>query len=193
MSEQVILASASPQRKTLLEGLGVLFVVIPSAVDEACCLEKDPAKRAVVLSELKARDVAAKNPDTWVIGSDTLVVAADGTLLEKAQSDDEARMMIEKQSGKASVIHSGLCLIDPTGKSYSGLSSSRVLFRSLTKLDIDSWIESGLWKDRSGSFQIDGKGQLLIEKLEGDWTSVVGLPVYLLGELCRKAGATFLS
>lgn len=192
MSDRVILASASPQRRELLAGLGVDFTVVHSSVDEEAHPERDPAKRAELLAVLKARDIAGRNPGAWVIGSDTLVVAPDATLLEKPADADEARVMIAKQSGGASVIHSGLCVVAPDGREYAGLSTSTVTFRSLSDADIENWIAKGFWKGRSGAFQIDGAGQLLIERLEGDWTSVVGLPVYLLGELCRKAGADFL-
>lgn len=185
---KLILASASPQRSTLLEGIGVQFDVAPSNVDEAECPLEDPIERASVLACLKARDVAGRNSGAFVLGCDTLVVAADGTLLEKPKDEKDARAMIALQCGRTSVVHSGLCLIDPKGKEHVGVSSSSVTFAKLSDARIDEWIASDLWQDRSGSFQIDGRGQLMIEKIEGDWTGVVGLPVFLFGELCRKAG-----
>ncbi len=191
MPHSLILASASPQRKELLAGLGVSFDVIPSRVDEADCPERDPAKRAQVLSARKARDVAKGRKDRWVLGSDTLVVAADGTLLEKPKDAADARRMIGLHSGMTCVVHSGLCLIGPEGKEYEGLSSSSVTFKQLSVAETDWWIDTGLWEGRSGGFQIDGLGQLLISHIEGDWTGIVGLPVYLFGELCRKAEAPF--
>lgn len=183
----IVLASASPQRKTLLEGLGLTFEVVPSAVDERSCAETDPVRRARVLATLKAREVAGRRPDAWVIGCDTLVVAADGTLLEKPADPDDARRMIRLQGSRTSVVHSGLTLIAPDGREHEGVSSSNVTFAELTDQDIEWWIRSGNWKDRSGSFQIDGQGQLLISRIEGDWTSVVGFPVFLFGRLCSEA------
>lgn len=185
---RVILASASPQRKTLLQGLGIPFEVIPSCVDEAAHPEKDPAKRALQLSTLKARDVHAKNPGTVVIGCDTLVVSADGTLLEKPMDEEEARKMLQLQSGKVSLVHSGLTVMDASGKEQLGVSTSSVHFAELSPGQIDWWIQSGNWKDRSGGFQIDGPGQTLIRHIEGDWTSIVGLPVYLLGTMLPLTG-----
>ncbi len=191
MPHSLILASGSPQRKELLAGLEVEFDVIPSRVQEADCPERDPAKRARMLSVLKARDVAAHKKGRWVLGSDTLVVADDGTLLEKPVDAADARRMIGLHAGTTCVVHSGLCLIDPDGKEYDGLSSSSVTFKPLSTTETDWWIDTGLWEGRSGGFQIDGPGQLLISHIEGDWTGIVGLPVYLFGELCRKAGAPF--
>jgi septum formation protein len=186
--ERLILASASPQRKTLLAGLGADFEVIPSSVNESDHPQKDPAKRAADLARLKALDVASKNQNAFVIGCDTLVVSADGELLEKPDSEQEARAMLQSHSGKKSIVHSALCIVSPDQKLYEGISSSTVTFKKLSEEDIAWWVNSNHWKDRSGGFQIDGPGQLMISHIEGDWTSIVGLPVFLLGELLQKAG-----
>jgi septum formation protein len=186
----LILASASPQRKSLLRGLGLQFRVIPSTIDEESHSEVDPQSRAVELARLKAQDIASVHPGSIVIGCDTLVVAPDGTLLEKPGNDREARRMIRLQSGGVSIVHSALCVIDVKGKCHEGVSSSHVTFKRLSESDIRWWISTGLWKGRSGSFQIDGPGQLMIAKIEGDWTGVVGLPVFLLGELFEESGVS---
>jgi septum formation protein len=163
--------------------------VEPSTVDERACPQPEPARRAVELARLKAEDVASRHQDAYVIGCDTLVVAHDGTLLEKPEHADDARRMLTLQSGHASIVHSGLCVIAPGGASVDGLSSSTVVFADLSATDIEWWIRTELWKDRSGSFQIDGPGQLLIERLEGEWASVVGLPIFLLKEQLLRLGA----
>jgi septum formation protein len=191
--EPIILASSSPQRKTLLEGLGIPFVVIPSQVNEEACTEVDPAKRAVLLAREKAQEVAGRHRGRWVIGCDTLVVAPDGTLLEKPVDEADARRMLMMQSGGASTVHSGLTVITPAGITLEGLSSSEVRFRTLSEKDIAWWMSTKLWQNRSGGFQIDGQGQLMIENIRGDWTSIVGLPVYLLGELLRAAEHPFMN
>jgi septum formation protein len=185
--EPFFLASASPQRKILLEGLGLRFRVEPSSIDESACTEKDPATRAVLLAKLKARDVAKRFSDGWVLGCDTLVVASSGELLEKPKDAKDAERMIRLQSGSTSVVHSGVCLRSPQGREWTGCDSSTVTFATLSDEEIRRWIEKGLWEGRSGAFQIDGPGQLLISRIEGDWTGIVGLPVFLLGELLRRA------
>ena len=190
---RLILASASPQRRMLLEGLGVSFdVVIPTGVDESAHPEIAPQKRAQALARLKAEEVSARVKNAWVVGCDTLVVSFDGQLFEKPKDKIEARQMISAQSGRTSIVHSGLCLISPAGKIFEGISSSEVRFKELTAAEIDWWIEKKFWEGRSGSFQIDGLGQLMIEEIKGDWTSIDGFPIFLFGVLCRKAGISFI-
>ena len=185
---KIILASASPQRFSLLKGLDIEFTVVPSTIAEAECTEREPRKRAQILARLKAEDVAKHHSDSVVIGCDTLVVSHRGTLLEKPKDEKEARMMLEEQKGSTSTVHSALCLIEPKTGIHEALSSSSVFFKTLTEQEIDWWVSTNLWKDRSGAFQIDGPGQLMIKRIDGDWTGIVGLPVFLLGQLLRDAG-----
>lgn len=186
--EPWVLASQSPQRRRLLEGLGVAFDVVPSNVDESICDEKDPAKRSVLLAALKAQVVAESMPGRFVIGCDTLVEAPNGLLLEKPLDAADVARMLMLQSGGTSLVHSGLALCAPGKEILTGISTSKVTFKKLEPQDIDWWISTGLWQDRSGSFQIDGPGQLMIEHLEGDWPGVVGFPVFLFGTLAGLAG-----
>jgi septum formation protein len=188
MKPVLILASASPQRKELLASLGLPFEVVPSGVDEDSHPEKNPEKRARRLAFLKADDVAKHYPDRYVIGCDTLVVDPYGTLLEKPADAAEARNMLKQQSNGISIVHSGLCILAPSGEAHFGMSSSLVRFRELNDADLDWWIGTRLWEGRSGAFQIDGPGQLMIQHIEGDWTGIVGLPVYELGKLLKEAG-----
>jgi septum formation protein len=184
---RIILASASPQRRQLLEGLHVKFEVMPSTFAESDHPERDPASRAKVLARMKAQEVHGRVPDACIIGCDTLVVAPDGTLLEKPADAKDAERMLRLQSGGVSTVHSALCVIGSKGI-HEGISSSRVQFKALSDADISWWLSTGQWKDRSGAFQIDGPGQLMIERIEGDWTGVVGLPVFLLGQLLEEEG-----
>ncbi|MDO8468516.1 MAG: Maf family protein [Candidatus Peribacter sp.] len=189
MYRTLVLASASPQRRQLLEGLGLPFEVCVTGVeDESDVTHRDPAERAQYFARLKAEHAHTVHPDAWIIGCDTLVQAPDGTLLEKAKNAEEARAMIRLQSGGTSLVYSGLCVMNPQGEAHEGMSKSSVTFKSLSTKEVDWWIGTRLWEGRSGSFQIDGPGQLMIERLEGDWSSVVGLPVFVLGQLLKKAG-----
>jgi septum formation protein len=147
----------------------------------------DPVDRSLELSKQKARAVSALHPVATVIGCDTLVVAPDGTLLEKPIDADDACRMLRLQSGGVSLVHSGLCLIH-AGREFCDVSTSSVHFAFLSPAQISLWIATGHWHDRSGAFQIDGQGQMLIQNIEGDWTGIVGLPIFLLGALLRNAG-----
>ena len=171
MTPSLILASTSPQRKTLLEGLGIGFEIVAPNVDEDIHPEKNPVA-----------------PGCFVIGADTLVVSPHGELLEKPADADGARRMLRGQSGGTSVVHSAMCLIDPNGQLYEGVDSSSVFFTTLTPEAIEWWIGTKLWEGRSGAFQLAGPGQLMIERIEGDWSGVVGFPVYLFGQLAMQAG-----
>lgn len=187
--ERIILASASSARQELLTGLGLLFEVKPSDIDEEGHTEEDPPTRALHLARMKAQKCHVENPGAWVIGCDTLVEAYDGTRLEKPVDDDDVRRMMKLHSGHCSLVHSGLCLLSPTGDIYDGIQTSRVYFKVLTDDEIEAWVANdSLWRGSSGGFRSDGLGQLVIERLDGDWTSVKGLPVFLLGELFAKAG-----
>ncbi len=188
MIDRLILASSSPQRSQLLRSIGVNFEVIPSHVDEDIHPEKDPLVRSQTLARLKAEDVATMHSGRFVLGADTLVVSPRGTLLEKPKDANEARSMISEQSGGISIVHSSLCLIDANGDLHEATNSSYVHFAKLSGDQINWWISTHLWQGRSGGFQIDGLGQLLIEKIEGDWTGVVGLPIFLFGKIAKNAG-----
>ena len=181
-----ILASRSPQRREILQRLGVPFEVIPSDFDEWSVQESDPVKRARILAEKKAEDVARRFPGRWIIGVDTLVVSSDGTLLEKPVDADDARRMLRLHSGKTSTIFTALCLMKDAEK-HTKMSQAAVTFQKLSSEDIEWWIATGLWADRSGAFQIEGDGEKLIENLDGERETVVGFPVQSFLELSKKA------
>lgn len=193
-----ILASQSPQRREILDKLGIQFEVIPSDFDESTITECDPAKRAELLAEAKAKEVAAKHPDRWVIGVDTLVVSEDGQLLEKPIDADDARRMLKLHSGRTSVVHSGICLISQKSKGKSQkrhISSAYVTFRDLTDEIIEDWVQSDLWQERSGAFQIELPNVRSSEEIEnhplicglnGEFETVVGFPIKSFEEIIRQ-------
>ena len=182
-----ILASQSSQRRDILQKLGVPFEVIPSHCDESAITESDPVKRALLLAEAKAASISKKYPDQWVIGADTLVVSADGELLEKPFDADDARRMLRLHSGRTSVVHTALAL-ERGEERKMGISTASVTFRKLTDEDIEWWIETGLWADRSGAFQIEGEGQKIIEGFTGELETIVGFPVQAFRRMAEKIG-----
>ncbi len=186
--EPLILASQSPARKGLLESLGWPFDVVVSGVAEDDHPVREPEKRAPILARLKAQEVASRYPGRFIVACDTLVQAPDGSLLEKPVDEDDARRMLRLQSGGASTVYSALCVALPSGELKEALDRSLVHFSPLTDAHIEWWVSHGLWKGRSGGFQVDGPGQLLIERIEGDWSAIVGLPVRLLGKILQDSG-----
>jgi len=189
VSRELILASASPQRRQLLEGLSIPFEVCVTGVeDESDVSHTDPVERAQFFARKKAERARAVHPDAWIIGCDTLVVASDSTLLEKPKNAEEARAMIQLQSGKTSLVHSGLCVMNPQGKVQEGLSTSSVMFKRLSPQEVDWWISTQLWEGRSGSFQIDGPGQLMIERLEGGLVFGCGVAGVFAGGVTEEVG-----
>lgn len=183
-----LLASQSPQRREILTRIGVAFEVIPPDFDETMIKEKDPVSRARILAEKKAHSVSILHSDRLVIGADTLVVSADGELLEKPCNSSDAERMLRLQSGRTSLVHSAVCLMRDQ-ESDIRHSTAGVTFRSLTDRDIAWWINTGLWEDRSGAFQIEGEGQKLIAGFTGEFETVVGFPVGVFREMCEKIGA----
>ena len=174
-AERLVLASASPQRKAILEQLGVAFVVRPSDAEELT--EGDPAE---VVVENARRKVAATGGDL-VLGCDTEVFL-DGRIFGKAATEVDAESYLRKLSGRAHEVHSGLALRS-AGRLATAHAVTLVTFRALTDRDIAWYLRTGEWRGRAGAYAIQGRGSALVERIEGDFWNVVGLPVPKLIEL----------
>lgn len=174
----LILASASPRRKELLSLITEDFRVVTSSVDETLPDGIAPEAAVKLLAQRKARDVAKLNPDDTVIGSDT-VVALDGAILGKPADDEDAARMLRALSGKKHMVFTGVCVISPEKTSvFAG--SAAVKFADMSEDEIKEYIKSGECRDKAGAYGIQGFGSRYIEYIEGDYYSVMGLPVRLL-------------
>jgi septum formation protein len=165
----IVLASRSPQRRSILEQLRIPFDVVAPDYEEH---GEDPVEHAAG----KARSVdGGERP---VLGVDTVVVC-DGRVLGKPVDASEAEQMLETLGGKAHEVVSGLCLRTPA---WEELHSERtmVAFRPLAARDIAAYLSTGEWESRAGAYAIQGVGASLIERIEGDYLNVVGLPAALL-------------
>lgn len=180
--EKIILASTSPQRKKILEELGLDFEVVPSQFEEIVPAEYDPYLLAKEFALGKARDVAKDYPANLVLGVDTVVVTEAGELLLKPKDADDARSILQKLSGGRQIVVSGIALIQGENEIVQE-ERTNVYFKTLSDVEIEAWLKSGLWEGRSGAFQIDGPGGFFVEKIEGDFYNVVGLPVYRFGRM----------
>ena len=173
---ELVLASASPQRKAILEQLGVTFTVQPADVEELT--EGDPAE---VVVENARRKVAAVDGDL-VLGCDTEVYL-DGTIFGKATDESQAETYLRQLSGRTHEVHSGLALQTANGNLQTVHGVTHVTFRALSDAEIAWYLASSEWRGRAGAYAIQGRGSALVERIEGDFWNVVGLPVPKLLEL----------
>jgi septum formation protein len=179
---KVILASRSPQRRELLERLGVEFEVAVPDVEELG--EGDPGNAMLENARRKAAAVQAQG--ALVIGCDTDVVV-DGRALGKPADEETAREFLELLSGRSHEVLSGLALLGPEpDRVREGVARSLVTFRNLGLEVIGNYLASGEWRERAGGYAIQGLGSTLAERVEGDLSNVIGLPVSLLLELAPE-------
>jgi septum formation protein len=171
----LILASRSPQRRAILEQLGITFDVVPADVDED--KEGDPADVVTRNALRKARAVAGET----VLGVDTEVYL-DGRVFGKPQDERQARTYLEQLGGRTHEVLSGLALIHD-GEERSGVARTLVTFRTLDVPLVAWYLRSGEWEGRAGGYAVQGRGSALIEGIAGDYWNVVGLPVPLLLDL----------
>jgi septum formation protein len=174
----LVLASTSPQRRAILDQLGLPFDVVPPAYEEHDLPGSDPVELVREHARGKARSVAEGAGDSPVLGVDTAVVL-DGTTYGKPADLDDAERMLEALSGRTHAVVSGLCLITP-GWELVEHETTEVRFRALTPRDLGSYLALGEWEGRAGGYAIQGRGAALVERIEGDYLNVVGLPAALL-------------
>jgi septum formation protein len=172
----LVLASTSPQRRAILEQLGLPFEVVAPRYEE---VGDDPVEHAVG----KARSVDAGD-ERPVLGVDT-IVSCGGRVLGKPATAAEAEAMLEVLGGKTHEVVSGLCLRAPAWE-VVGREVTRVSFRPLTPRDLAWYVASGEWEGRAGGYAIQARGAALVEAIEGDYLNVVGLPAALLVRLLAE-------
>jgi septum formation protein len=184
----IILASNSPRRRELLHQVGLSFIIDPTKVDEQIRPGESPESYVVRVALDKARAAASRAASGIIIAADTIVVLGDAILGKPADSRDAERMLT-LLSGRVHDVISGLALINAAEeKTATGTSLTRVWFRDLSRNEIVSYIKSGEPLDKAGAYGIQGKGALLVKKIEGCYFNVVGLPLSLLGEMLRNFG-----
>jgi septum formation protein len=174
----LILASTSPQRRAILEQLRIPFDVVPPAYEE------EPGVDPVEHARAKARSVSGDVGDRPVLGVDTEVLC-DGRLFGKPRDEEDAAAMLDALSGRTHEVVSGLCLLAP-GWEEVGREVTRVTFRTLTPRDIATCLAENEWEGRAGAYAIQGFGASLVERIEGDYLNVVGLPAALLVRLLAE-------
>jgi septum formation protein len=180
----LLLASTSPQRRRILEQLGLPFDVIAPHYEEHDPPDADPVELVRRHAQGKARSVADDADGRPVLGVDTTVVCG-GRVFAKAAGPGEAAAMLQAFGGTTHEVVSGLCLLTPAWEEVH-TETTRVRFRPLTPRDIASYVASGEWEGRAGAYAIQGLGAGLVERIEGDYLNVVGLPAALLVRLLAE-------
>lgn len=175
---RLVLASASPRRAALLAQIGLEpDAVVPAAVDETPREDETPAAHAVRLAEEKARAVATREADAFVLGADT-VVACGRRILGKPATEDEAQRCLALLSGRRHRVHGGIAVATPAGKLVSRHVETAVLFKRLTHDEIADYLATGEWRDKAGGYAIQGRAARFVRGIVGSYSNVVGLPLY---------------
>lgn len=172
---ELILASASPRRKELMEIIGLPFKIEVSEVDETMNRANQLEDEIQELAYRKAKGVAERNKDSVVIGADTIVVY-EGEVLGKPRDEQDAFRMLSKLSGKTHKVLTGVCLLNQNEK-HSFCSTSEVVFNQLTDDEIWRYIKTGEPMDKAGSYGIQGFGGCFVKEIRGDYYTIVGLPL----------------
>ncbi len=186
----IILASASPRRKQLLEQIGLQFSIEPSQADETIDPAETPEQAVCRLSLAKAQEICAATQSSarWIIGSDTIVVRS-GMILGKPRDREHARSMLRQLSGAEHQVVSGIAIIDRLdGQQFVEAVSTRVRFRKLSADEIDRYIATGEADDKAGAYAIQGLGVCFVAGIEGSYSNVVGLPLCRLTLALKEMG-----
>ena len=183
MTRPLVLASTSPQRRAILDQLRIPFVVAAPEYEEHDPPDADPVALVRDHAVGKARSVHRQEDVT--LGVDT-PVHVGGRLYGKATGADDAALMLRELSGRAHTVLSGVCLVTPEGQAVDH-AETLVTFRPLEDEAIEAYVASGEWRGRAGAYAIQGLGGRLVERIEGDYWNVVGLPVPELVRLLKNA------
>lgn len=175
IERKLILASASPSRKMLLEQAGLDFEVVVSGVDETVPSDYTPAQTVEALAQRKGQAVQALRPEAPIIAADS-VVSIDGLILGKPKDDEAAKATLRRLSGRTHELITGVCLLI-NGRMDLFHQVTRVTFYPLTEEEIAEYVALGESRGRAGAYGIEGIGVVLVQSIQGDYPNIVGLPV----------------
>ncbi len=185
----LVLASRSPRRRQLLEMLGISHVVDPVEVDELLRPGEDPEHYAIRLAREKARAGSERHPDIWALGADTVVVL-DGRVLGKPESPTAAENMLLELAGNRHRVVSAVALARGDDV-RDACDVTSVWIRQMTREGARAYVQTGEPLDKAGSYGIQGLGAVLVDRIEGDYFSVMGLPLRLVVDLMNAAGIPY--
>jgi septum formation protein len=189
--ESIILASASPRRRELLASAGIPFEVIPSGIEEKIQPGETPEQFCRRVAAEKVRDVAARLPGDrrLVVGADTIVVLAD-QVLGKPQSEEEAAAMLRALAGRSHAVLTGVCVLDPVvERTEERVVRTEVQFGPMSEDEIVAYVATGEPMDKAGAYAIQGRASRYVERIDGCYFNVVGLPIPTLYSLLKQMRA----
>jgi septum formation protein len=191
-TKQIILASSSPRRKQILEQVGLKFTVEVSDYEENPIPGMSPSVFVETLSLGKAKAVAKNHNDAIIIGADTIVVL-DNQILGKPKTKEDAMQMLKKLSGNTHAVFTGFTIIDTANKkTITNHVETKIRFKKLSKEEIAAYIETGEPMDKAGAYGVQDRGALFVEHIEGDYSSVMGLPILKIFEILKEFGIDIL-
>ncbi len=185
IQERLLLASASPRRREILENLGFEFEILPSNVEESEVPWNDPVESAKLLAEIKGVDAQKTRPRKTIIAADTIVLC-EGQVMGKPKSSEDAAKMLGTLSGRVHEVVTGIALIKLPNTRIIEAERTKVFFRKLSPEEISRYISTREPFDKAGAYAIQGYASAFIDKIEGDYFNVVGLPVARLFSMFRK-------
>ena len=184
----VILASTSPRRRELLALLGIAFEIVAPAAKEIPSPGLSPREQAKQFALDKARSIARRHPDDLVLGSDT-VIEIDGTLVGKPQDLDDAESMLRQLRGRSHQVHTGIALIHEAAcVTVVRVETALVRMTPFTDHELRRYLETEESLGKAGAYSIQGEGARFIEKIEGDYPTIVGLPLRQTADLLEQQG-----
>ena len=183
----LVLASASPRRQELLREAGIAFEVHPADLDEDQHAGEPPLEYAHRLSREKAQAVAQHHPRRYVLGADTIVVVG-GEVLGKPHDTKDAERMLRILSGRGHEVSTAVTVVTPAGETETRSTTTKVIFRELAEEEIRQYVAGGEPMDKAGAYAIQGGASRWTNRIEGEYSNVVGLPLPLVTEMLRKCG-----
>lgn len=185
----LILASTSSARRALMTGLGLAYTAVAPGVDEDVPEGTPPQHAVALLAERKARAVFSRHPQCLVIGADQLV-SLQGKALGKPADVDAARRQLKGLRGRTHEILTGLCVIGPAFL-VNEVDVARLTVQSLTDDEVEGYLATDEWQGCAGAYRVEGRGQAIFQRIEGDRTSIQGLPMQRVVRILREAGVRF--
>lgn len=186
----IILASGSPRRRELLEMLGAEFEVCPAQGDEIVPPGLSPEETVKALALAKAEEIFGKRPDGLILAADT-VVELDGEILGKPRDEADARRMLSAMSGRSHRVFTGIAAISGTERIVES-EETEVTFRPLGEREIFSYVAGGEPMDKAGAYGVQGLASLFVERINGDFFNVMGLPLCRVGRILSRMGVDLI-